>query len=119
MRIPNSPHAINFPLNVTCVDFQLLLVNFRTRECLLIDPKEHPMLLAEPSSNSQQQRERTVELMFEKYKAPALFLVKNVVLTSFASGRATSLVVDGTIEIGADIFKIPEHSKTVLVGMTF
>jgi len=24
----------------------------------LIDPKEHPMLLAEPSSNSQQQRER-------------------------------------------------------------
>ncbi|XP_052199573.1 actin-related protein 4A isoform X3 [Diospyros lotus] len=27
------------------------------RDCLLIDPKEHPMLLAEPSSNSQQQRE--------------------------------------------------------------
>lgn len=29
------------------------------RECLLIDPQEHPMLLAEPSSNSQQQRERS------------------------------------------------------------
>lgn len=28
------------------------------RDCLLIDPKEHPMLLAEPSSNSQQQREK-------------------------------------------------------------
>ncbi|KAI9173404.1 hypothetical protein LWI28_000763 [Acer negundo] len=64
------------------------------RECLLIDPKEHPMLLAEPSSNSQQQRERTAELMFEKYKVPALFLAKNAVLTSFALGRATSLVVD-------------------------
>eukprot|EP00258_Populus_trichocarpa_P022549 XP_024438568.1 actin-related protein 4 isoform X2 [Populus trichocarpa] len=64
------------------------------RECLLIDPKEHPMLLAEPSSNSQQQRERTAELMFEKYTTPALFLAKNAVLTSFASGRATSLVVD-------------------------
>ncbi|KAJ1439569.1 Zinc finger, CCHC-type [Sesbania bispinosa] len=64
------------------------------RECLLIDPKEHPMLLAEPSSNAQQQRERAAELMFEKYKAPALFLAKNAVLTSFASGRATSLVVD-------------------------
>uniref|UniRef100_A0A453LL53 Actin-related protein 4 n=1 Tax=Aegilops tauschii subsp. strangulata TaxID=200361 RepID=A0A453LL53_AEGTS len=34
------------------------------------------------------------ELMFEKYKVPALFLAKNAVLTSFASGRATSLVVD-------------------------
>ena len=29
------------------------------KECLLIDPKEHPMLLAEPSSNAQQQRERS------------------------------------------------------------
>ncbi|XP_031394812.1 actin-related protein 4A-like isoform X2 [Punica granatum] len=69
------------------------------RECLLIDPKEHPMLLAEPSSNTQQQRERAVELMFEKYKIPALFLAKNAVLTSFASGRATSLVVDCSLFI--------------------
>lgn len=64
------------------------------RERLLIDPKEHPILLAEPSSNSQQQRERTAELMFESHKVPALFLAKNAVLTSFASGRPTSLVVD-------------------------
>ncbi|CAG7899640.1 unnamed protein product, partial [Brassica rapa] len=32
--------------------------------------------------------------MFEKYKVPALFMAKNPVLTSFATGRATSLVVD-------------------------
>ncbi|CAN4115502.1 unnamed protein product [Withania somnifera] len=32
--------------------------------------------------------------MFERYQVPALFLAKNAVLTSFASGRATSLVVD-------------------------
>lgn len=64
------------------------------RERLLIDPKEHPILLAEPSSNSQQQRERAAELMFESHKVPALFLAKNAVLTSFASGRPTSLVVD-------------------------
>ncbi|GJN09341.1 hypothetical protein PR202_ga27341 [Eleusine coracana subsp. coracana] len=37
---------------------------------------------------------RAAELMFENYKVPALFLAKNAVLTSFASGRATSLVVD-------------------------
>ncbi|XP_020579051.1 actin-related protein 4 [Phalaenopsis equestris] len=64
------------------------------KERLLIDPKEHPMLIAEPTSNSLQQRERTAELMFENYKVPALFVAKNAVLTSFASGRATSLVVD-------------------------
>ncbi|XP_050381392.1 actin-related protein 4-like isoform X3 [Argentina anserina] len=64
------------------------------RDCLLVDPKHHPVLLAEPSFNSQQQRERTAELMFENYQVPALFMVNNAVLTSFASGRATSLVVD-------------------------
>ncbi|KAH9722610.1 actin-related protein 4 [Citrus sinensis] len=37
---------------------------------------------------------RTAELIFEKYNVPALFLAKNAVLTSFALGRATSLVVD-------------------------
>ncbi|KAH7528086.1 actin-related protein 4 isoform X2 [Ziziphus jujuba] len=81
------------------------------RECLLIDPKEHPMLLAEPSSNTQQQRERTAELMFEKYKVPALFLAKNAVLTSFASGRATSLVVDSG---GGSTTVAPVHDGYVL-----
>ncbi|KAE9611197.1 putative Actin family [Lupinus albus] len=81
------------------------------RECLSIDPKEHPMLLAEPSSNTQQQRERAAELMFEKYKAPALFLAKNAVLTSFASGRATSLVVDCG---GGSTTVVPVHDGYVL-----
>uniref|UniRef100_A0A6N2L7V8 Uncharacterized protein n=1 Tax=Salix viminalis TaxID=40686 RepID=A0A6N2L7V8_SALVM len=73
----------------------LIAYGIMLSKCLLIDPKEHPMLLAEPSSNSQQQRERTAELIFEKYNGPALFLAKNAVLTSFASGHATWLVVDG------------------------
>ncbi|GAV84426.1 Actin domain-containing protein [Cephalotus follicularis] len=81
------------------------------RECLLVDPKEHPMLLAEPSFNAQQQRERTAELMFEKYKVPALFLAKNAVLTSFASGRATSLVVDSG---GGSTVVAPVHDGYVL-----
>lgn len=81
------------------------------RTCLLIDPMEHPMLLAEPSSNSQQQRERTAELMFEKYSVPALFLAKNAVLTSFASGRATSLVVDSG---GGSTTVAPVHDGYVL-----
>jgi actin-like protein 6A len=35
-----------------------------------------------------------VELLFEKHNPPAVFLAKNPVLTAFASGRATALVVD-------------------------
>ncbi|KAG9144413.1 hypothetical protein Leryth_017539 [Lithospermum erythrorhizon] len=81
------------------------------KECLLIDPKEHPMLLAEPCSNTQQQREKAAEIMFEKYQVPALFLAKNAVLTSFASGRATSLVVDSG---GGSTAIVPVHDGFVL-----
>ena len=35
-----------------------------------------------------------VERMFETHSPPAVFLAKNPVLTAFASGRATALVVD-------------------------
>jgi len=64
------------------------------KKCLLVDPTEHPMLIAEPAHATAKHREKMVELMFEKNGVPALFLAKNPVLTSFASGKATSLVVD-------------------------
>ena len=35
--------------------------------------------------------------MFEKYKVPAFFLVKSAVLTSFANGRSTGLVLDSPL----------------------
>lgn len=56
--------------------------------------EEHPMMLAEPSQNEKSAREKMVELMFEKYNVPAVFIAKNAVLSSFALGRQTSLVVD-------------------------
>lgn len=52
------------------------------------------MMLAEPSQNEKSAREKMVELMFEKYNVPAVFIAKNAVLSSFALGRQTSLVVD-------------------------
>lgn len=35
-----------------------------------------------------------MEIMFEKYKVPAFFLVKNAALAAFANGRSTALVID-------------------------
>ena len=34
------------------------------------------------------------QLLFEKHRPPAVFMAKNAVLSSFASGRQTSIVVD-------------------------
>ena len=35
-----------------------------------------------------------VQLMFEKHRPPAVFMAKNAVLSSFATGRQTSVIVD-------------------------
>ena len=51
-------------------------------------------MLAEPNIHPRAIRETAVELLFEKFQTPALFLAKNAVLSSFASGRQTSLVID-------------------------
>lgn len=48
-----------------------------------MDPKQHPVLLAEPSFNTRQARERATELLFEKYQVPALFTAKNAVLALY------------------------------------
>ena len=49
--------------------------------------------------------------MFEKYNVPAFFLVKNAVLSAFANGRSTGLVLDsGASHTSA----IPVHEGYVL-----
>ena len=64
------------------------------RKRLVVQSDEHPILLGEPVHVSRETREKMVELLFEKHNPPAVFLAKNPVLTAFASGRATALVVD-------------------------
>ncbi|XP_045472932.1 actin-like protein 6B [Harmonia axyridis] len=54
----------------------------------------HPVLFSESPWNQRQKREKLTEIMFEKYKVPAFYLVKNAALAAFANGRATALVID-------------------------
>jgi hypothetical protein len=58
------------------------------------DPTEHPLLCAEAPFLSRDARESMVQHLFESFSVPAVFLAKNPVLSSFALGRQTSLVVD-------------------------
>ena len=61
--------------------------------------------------NVRPKREKLTELMFEKYNIPAFFLCKNAVLTAFANGRSTGLVIDsGASQTSA----IPVHDGYVL-----
>lgn len=81
------------------------------KDRLRIQPEEHPMLLAEPSFNSEACREKMLELMFEKYKVPAVFISKNAVLSSFSCGRSTAIVIDSG---GGSTCVAPVHEGYVL-----
>ncbi|KYR00978.1 actin-like protein 6A [Tieghemostelium lacteum] len=85
--------------------------NHTFHERLIINPGDHPILLAEPSFNSRSIREKVSEIMFEKYQVPALFISKNAVLSSFASCKATSLVLDSG---GGMTSVVPVHEGYVL-----
>ena len=72
---------------------------------------DHPVLFSEASWNQKMRREKLTEIMFEKYNVPAFFLVKNAVLSAFANGRSTGLVVDsGATHTSA----VPIHDGYVL-----
>lgn len=61
---------------------------------LVLESNEHPVMLTEPPDNKPTLRQHTVDLLFEKFNVPAVFLAKQPVLSAFAVGRTTGLVLD-------------------------
>ena len=61
---------------------------------LRVDPSEHPVLLTEPPLNPRENREKIAEIMFETFNTPAVYVAMQAVLSLYASGRTTGLVVD-------------------------
>ncbi len=52
------------------------------------------MLLTEAPLNPLQHRERAAECLFESMNVPALFIAPQAILSLYASGRTTGLVLD-------------------------
>ncbi|OXA57218.1 actin [Folsomia candida] len=61
---------------------------------LRISPNEHPVLLTEAPLNPKANREKMAEIMFETFRVPALHVAVQAILTLYASGRTTGLVLD-------------------------
>ncbi|KAM7100347.1 actin-related protein T2 [Molossus nigricans] len=55
---------------------------------------ERPVLMTEPSLNPRETREKTAEVMFEKFQVPAFYLSDQAVLALYSSACVTGLVVD-------------------------
>lgn len=81
----------------------IVLVNFDVFEELLeksliknlsLQPKDTPLILTENSIHNKENRLKLTKFLFEKFQFPAIFICKDSVLTSFACGRSTALVLD-------------------------
>jgi len=62
-------------------------------------PEEKGVILTEAPMNPSENREKTTEIMFEKYKTPHLLLMPRPVLALFATGRTEGCVVQSNYDV--------------------
>jgi len=63
-------------------------------DALRVNPEEHAVVVSEAPMNPKKNRERMVEMLFEKFSVPAAYIVIQAVMSLYSYGRTTGCVVD-------------------------
>eukprot|EP00924_Labyrinthula_sp_SR-Ha-C_P002897 augustus_masked-scaffold_13-processed-gene-10.6-mRNA-1 protein AED:0.07 eAED:0.07 QI:0/-1/0/1/-1/1/1/0/367 len=86
-------YPIEHGIVVNWDDMEEIWEHIFTKE-LLVNPNNHPILLTEKMYGPKANREKTIQILFETFNVPAAFLRLQSVLSMYASGRTTGVVLD-------------------------
>ncbi|KJE91991.1 beta-centracetin [Capsaspora owczarzaki ATCC 30864] len=87
-------HPIEHGVVTNWEDAERLWQHTYSKEGLGVAPEEHPVLLTEQPLNSTRNREKAASVFFENFNVPALYFALPAVLSLYASGRTTGVVLD-------------------------
>eukprot|EP00937_MAST-01D_sp_MAST-1D-sp2_P005905 g5905.t1 len=89
---------ISFPIEHGVVsdwaDMERIWKHVYSRQHLSGQSEEPPVLLTEPALNPTPNRERAAQVFFEQFNVPTLFVATQAILSLYASGRTTGVVLD-------------------------
>ncbi|EFA76975.1 glycoside hydrolase family 30 protein [Heterostelium album PN500] len=63
---------------------------------LEVDSKKQPVLLVETPNNSNVNREKMAQIMFEKFDVPSMYIANQAILTLYSAGHLTAVVLDSS-----------------------
>ncbi|GJQ86334.1 hypothetical protein Trydic_g9029 [Trypoxylus dichotomus] len=116
-----SKLSINYPMEhgvVTDWDDMEKIWHHIYHKQLNLLPEDHPVLFTEPALNPRNNREKIIEILFEKFKVPALCIMMQSILTLYSTGRTTGVVLDAGDGITSAVpiyegFAMPEAIKRI------
>uniref|UniRef100_T1ISG9 Beta-centractin n=1 Tax=Strigamia maritima TaxID=126957 RepID=T1ISG9_STRMM len=90
--------SIHYPMEHGIVtdwnDMERIWQYIYSKDQLQTFSEEHPVLITEAPLNPKRNREKTAEIFFETFNVPALFVSMQAVLSLYATGRTTGVVLD-------------------------
>ena len=84
-------------------------------------PTDHPVMLTDSPLNFKSNREQICRIMFEDFDVPAMYIKIQAVLSLFAAGRATGIVVDSGDDVTHTVpifegYQIPFAIDTIMLA---